>query len=633
MSDEMAIANIKSPVEGVLADPQKSNDTGQPVRCVWESNPEAGYRLLEDLRTRLLRESLRASFRIEGLVEICLSELPRLVNCEFFAVYMFDRFGRMKRVFSLRANPGPVPDLEIFPAGFLVELTAPPEGASYGRPSIAAPHQIDPSDPLRLPFEAAVGKLGRLIRLPLNGSSQTFGILEAACVWQMCDAGRADPDTGIFNCLALVAATLASAITTWRARNESLVLTDVVQTLAGAEMLADAGIEHIQNAFGGALSALLNRLSEYRAAVLRIAVNAGSVDIFAKAKDSTLSWEGWKDLELRDGQYLAGKVFASGELRTVPRIEDEPGLFANYEWVCKSDLRSCACFPLTIQGRTVGTLTIYTGFYYTFSQLDNSLLVTLADVFALYWDRRHEQQQRSDTEQEISQLRGELEEQRVRGAREAAILPYVTLLHQVKNSWVDALRLVHTRGNSALPLVTAIGERVQQMLSGGEIMDTRSAETIDIQPAVAEIVRAKQVFLGRSIKFRLEVVPPVPLIKMPRSLFNEIILNLLSNAERAIWKAKRSKGQIDITIRCEKAKNHEELVIIITDNGVGIPRDKLDVIFDRGFTTFSDSGGTGLGLFLTLDIVQEYRGTIRADSKLGEGAAFTVRLPISWVAA
>ena len=153
-----------------------------------------------------------------------------------------------------------------------------------------------------------------------------------------------------------------------------------------------------------------------------------------------------------------------------------------------------------------------------------------------------------------------------------------------------------------------------------------------MQEAVSEIVRWKKQDLKRwRIDLALDVKAPIPLIRMPRALFNEVIYNLLSNAEWAIRKAARKAGHIEISVFTETVKSQEDLVIDILDDGVGVPKDKLTEIFQRGFTTFADSGGTGLGLFLALEIVQDYNGVIRVDSKFGESARFSVRLPLSWV--
>jgi len=65
------------------------------------------------------------------------------------------------------------------------------------------------------------------------------------------------------------------------------------------------------------------------------------------------------------------------------------------------------------------------------------------------------------------------------------------------------------------------------------------------------------------------------------------------------------------------------------DDGPGIPGDNLERIFDPFFTTKDVGQGTGLGLSICYGIVQEHGGNMYAASKPGEGAAFTVEIPVA----
>ena len=66
----------------------------------------------------------------------------------------------------------------------------------------------------------------------------------------------------------------------------------------------------------------------------------------------------------------------------------------------------------------------------------------------------------------------------------------------------------------------------------------------------------------------------------------------------------------------------------MTDNGPGIPPDDLRKVFDPFFTTKAPGEGTGLGLSLCYRIVTAHGGTISVDSNPGDGASFTLRLPL-----
>jgi len=98
-------------------------------------------------------------------------------------------------------------------------------------------------------------------------------------------------------------------------------------------------------------------------------------------------------------------------------------------------------------------------------------------------------------------------------------------------------------------------------------------------------------------------------------LLPEVFSNLISNS------IKHSYGD-KILVSVEEAE--EEVVCTVEDNGDGIPQEKKDEIFEKGFTTVNSS--SGLGLYLVKDIVEHYGGWVEVkDSELG-GARFDVHL-------
>jgi Na+/proline symporter/nitrogen-specific signal transduction histidine kinase len=105
----------------------------------------------------------------------------------------------------------------------------------------------------------------------------------------------------------------------------------------------------------------------------------------------------------------------------------------------------------------------------------------------------------------------------------------------------------------------------------------------------------------------------------------QVIINLMSNA---IKFANTEGGYVGISLSTE----NEYAVLKVEDNGNGIPEDKQTLIFDR-FTQLSDPKqgkptGSGLGLFITKQIIDHHKGTISVESKEGKGAVFIVNLPL-----
>ncbi len=116
----------------------------------------------------------------------------------------------------------------------------------------------------------------------------------------------------------------------------------------------------------------------------------------------------------------------------------------------------------------------------------------------------------------------------------------------------------------------------------------------------------------------------VPYISIDRQQIQQVILNLLINAEHAISDVDRI-GIIEFETQFNKAAGF--VSIKITDNGKGIPQDLLTKIFDPFFTTKPVNKGTGLGLSITHGIIAEQGGSIWVKSEVGKGTAFIVQLP------
>lgn len=102
---------------------------------------------------------------------------------------------------------------------------------------------------------------------------------------------------------------------------------------------------------------------------------------------------------------------------------------------------------------------------------------------------------------------------------------------------------------------------------------------------------------------------------------NQVLLNLLRNAVQACGVC----GRIEICSRYEG----DSLVLEVRDDGEGIPAENLPRIFEPFFTTKAVGEGRGLGLAVSYGIVRDHGGSISAQSQVGEGSTFRVRLPLS----
>jgi len=118
----------------------------------------------------------------------------------------------------------------------------------------------------------------------------------------------------------------------------------------------------------------------------------------------------------------------------------------------------------------------------------------------------------------------------------------------------------------------------------------------------------------------------VPSIEIDRQQMQQVILNLIINAEYAIEEAGKH-GTIELKTAFDRQSG--VVAITITDNGTGIQPDTIQKIFDPFFTTKPVNKGTGLGLSIAHGIIAEQGGNIEAESTLGKGTSFIIRIPVS----
>lgn len=124
-------------------------------------------------------------------------------------------------------------------------------------------------------------------------------------------------------------------------------------------------------------------------------------------------------------------------------------------------------------------------------------------------------------------------------------------------------------------------------------------------------------------KGRVEIIKrygDVPLVNASPSQFNQVLLNILTNAVQAI---DHDKGKLLLKTEFDEQCVH----VSIVDNGKGIARENLKRIFDPFFTTKPVGQGTGLGLSISYQIVRAHGGNIQVGSVPGRGTRFLISLP------
>lgn len=152
---------------------------------------------------------------------------------------------------------------------------------------------------------------------------------------------------------------------------------------------------------------------------------------------------------------------------------------------------------------------------------------------------------------------------------------------------------------------------------------TENAQPMELAIVVAATVRAMRPAVAEAgVRLHLADATESMIVLADRAAIEQIVTNLVSNAAQAAGPGG------DVWVHTDRVAN--EVRLIVEDSGLGIPEEILPRIFDPFFTTKPTGEGTGLGLSVTLGIVEHYGGSIAADQRTGgHGARFMVVLPFA----
>ena len=148
-------------------------------------------------------------------------------------------------------------------------------------------------------------------------------------------------------------------------------------------------------------------------------------------------------------------------------------------------------------------------------------------------------------------------------------------------------------------------------------------ELVDLNEIIREMVALMRSEVTRhSVSVRTELAEGLPLIPGDRVQLQQVLMNLMVNGIDAM---KDGNGTRDLVINLKRAGN-EQLMMSISDTGVGLPAERADQIFNPFFTT--KPHGTGMGLRISRSIIESHGGRLWATDNTPRGATFHLTLPI-----
>ncbi len=159
---------------------------------------------------------------------------------------------------------------------------------------------------------------------------------------------------------------------------------------------------------------------------------------------------------------------------------------------------------------------------------------------------------------------------------------------------------------------------------------------IDVRECAAALEGLLRAFVGRGIELTMDLEPARALVASSRSRFEQILVNLVTNARDAVdddedegeHDGKRERRAIAVRVRrVRDAPRSEHVELRVEDNGRGMPDDVRAHLFEPFFTTKDEGRGTGLGLVSVRAMVEQDGGSVSVDSAPGRGTSFRVTWP------
>jgi len=175
--------------------------------------------------------------------------------------------------------------------------------------------------------------------------------------------------------------------------------------------------------------------------------------------------------------------------------------------------------------------------------------------------------------------------------------------------------------NSIFDSVSRCRTITHRLLGFSRRMDT-SHELFNMNDAIREVLGfLEKEIMFRNIRLELVLAEDLPRVMTDKGQIQQVLLNIFNNALDALLDGK--EGAITITTRAEDQK----IRVSVSDNGHGIPKDKLKKIFEPFYSTKEKGKGTGLGLFISYGIIKKLGGNILVESEATKGTKFTIEIP------
>jgi signal transduction histidine kinase len=345
-----------------------------------------------------------------------------------------------------------------------------------------------------------------------------------------------------------------------------------------------------------------------------------------------------KQTRLKLGEGISGRVAFTGKPLLLSRSEKERKLQSAR--ARDHEVNSAISVPLRIEERIVGTLNVSeSSRAREFQEEDLRALTLFADQAALALEKA---QLYRDSQRQLEKLLSVLDElgrtqaQLIHSEKLASLgvlaggvaheinNPLMVILGRTELMLMDEDKLPEG-GKTNLETVRHETERiasiVQNLLTFSRKSRQEKIETVHVNDVLDRtlLLSEHQLTVG-NVNVRREFDPDLPTIMANPGQLQQVFMNLIINAHHAMGEGG------NLTVRTGMVPD-DRVSIEISDTGCGIAPEDVNRIFDPFFTTKEEGKGTGLGLAVSRNIVDNHGGEIGVQSRLGLGTTFRVILP------
>jgi len=305
----------------------------------------------------------------------------------------------------------------------------------------------------------------------------------------------------------------------------------------------------------------------------------------------------------------------------------------------RAGIRSFLGFSLCVEQHMIGRILYTRGHEHVWSPEEVDVLFTIANVLAVTLERMNSEYARLEAERKILAAREVLD----RSTRLSSLgVMAAGITHEI-NQPLNAIKVIadgilYSRKKNSEQLSDSQFEKIRRISEGAARIDQiirhmrtfwiereiKPADVLDLRPVVDSALSLIDAQLRKhAAVLRVQQSDSALPVRAIQTQLEQIVINLVTNALQAVDHAERNQKEIEVVTRLDT----HHVLLTVSDNGVGLPEEAGERIYDPFFSSKVPGEGTGLGLAVTRTFVERFGGTIVAANRPEGGATFTVSFP------